>query len=267
MYLTAFAVSRICSDGEAPRRGAMRQVPNPYGGLNMKKIRLVLLSAVMVSTIVAAVFTIGLLRPAAAPPAPAPAFVFTAKWICNIPLASNPNQTLVDPAAAENIGLVPGEYKTDINVHNPSNSENLTILKEFVVSVPEPNPGAIFTNRVAFASTFLMPGGAFFIDCKDIFSVFSNAGVIICPPPTRFPTCAVKGFVTLSQGPIDEGFISPNSLDVVAEYSSESLAFTSSSTTTFTFCHVSGVSFPFLPCSSVGISLDVEKVPSTLFIP
>ncbi len=225
----------------------------------MKNKRLVLLSAIMVSTIVAAVFTVGLLRPAAAPPAAAaPTFVFTAKWICNIPF----NQTLVIPGAAEDIGLVPGEYKTDINVHNPSHSANLTVTKKFVVSVPEPRP--INRTLVAFASTLLLPDGAFFIDCNDIFSVFKNARVVICPPPTTFPTCAVKGFVTIGQGTAGLGFSSPNSLDVVAEYSSESFAPTTSSAPASNVCAFGS---SFFSCNSTGTSLDVEKVPSTPFVP
>ncbi len=227
----------------------------------MRKLRLLILSAIVVSTISASALIIGLLRPAASTPAPAVTFVYAAKWICNIPLSTQPNQTLLNPTAAEDIGLVPGEYKTDINVHNPSHSLNLTILKKFVVSVPEPKPGAIFTNRIAFSSAFVFPDGAFFIDCNDIFSVFRASGVNICPTPTQ-STCPVKGFVILSANTAGGGFASANSLDVVAEYSSES--FGPTSTYFGLLCMVGST---FTPCSSTGISLDVEKIPGTPFVP
>ncbi len=62
----------------------------------MKKLRLALLSTIVVSTILGSMFAVGLLRPAAAPPAAA-TFDYRAKWICNIPDANG----LVQQSAAE----------------------------------------------------------------------------------------------------------------------------------------------------------------------
>jgi hypothetical protein len=160
-----------------------------------------------------------------------------AKWICNAPTGVFP----FIPQTAENIGLVPGEYKTDINVHNPSfAASNMTLKKKFVISQPERafSQGGFVSAKglTAFASVLLGPDAAVFIDCVDIFVTFSQQGVNLQ---------TAKGFVVL---------IAPvSNLNVVAEYSSESFNSTSSCTP---------------PCAgSTGVSLDIVTITAQPFVP
>lgn len=150
-------------------------------------------------------------------------FTYTAKWICNVNVPGLP----FNPAGAENIGLVPGEYKTDINVHNPSlanQSQTLTLKKKIVQSVPE--APSVNATRVKFLFTVLGPDGAFFMDCKEIMAALGL--------PLNSPA---KGFVIIIA-------TTPN-LNVVAEYSSES----------------------FTGTIPLGIALDVVNIPAGPFIP
>ena len=220
--------------------------------LNMKKLRLALLSAIVVSTLLGSVFTVLVLRPSSAAPAPAVTFEYRAKWICNLPDAAG----IIQTSAAQSIGLVPGEYKTDINVHNPSHSVTLTIVKKFVFSVVEIAEPRTHLN--ATVRTVLQPDGAFFIDCVDIFAQLSQGNPGIAVPSFG------KGFVvlsTLSSAGTVTGFSSPNSLDVVGEYSAESFA--PAAVPTPYMCTFLGALFP---CISTGISLDVVPIPAAPFV-
>ncbi len=198
----------------------------------MKKLRVVLLSAIIVSTILGSTFTLLLLRPSLASPAPStpPAFMYTAKWICNI---ANPffAGLPLDTNRAESIGLVPGEYKTDINVHNP-NAGNVTITKKIVASLAESQN--VFNVPKGEAFTLVGPDAAFRMDCLDIFLHLP------CPLFCINSPIAAKGFVSF--------FSSAPNLDVVAEYSSESFNST-------------GVCLP-PSCVSTGVSLDVQRITS-----
>jgi hypothetical protein len=153
--------------------------------------------------------------------APPQQFTYTVKWICFVPLS--PKQQ----PAAETIGLVPGEYKTDINVHNPSfANQTLNLKKKLVVSIPE-SP-SVNATRVAFLSTVLGPDGAFFMSCPEILS---KLGI----PTIGVP---VKGFLVI--------VTTTANLNVVVEYSSESLSPTGVST---------------------GISLEVQTISAGPFVP
>ena len=231
----------------------------------MKKIRLAILGALAISTILVSIFTIMVLKPVSSSPMPAATFEYRAKWICNTP---GTGFAAINLTSAESIGLVGGEYQTDINVHNPSRSVNLTILKEFVVSSPEQK--AVF-GAVAFARTFLQTEGAFFIHCGDIFSTFQNAGIVLCPHINV--TCAVKGFVIMDQlspvGTVGTGFSSPNSLDVVAEYSSHSFAPVGSTTALPAPNECVQNPFSFIQaftCAPSGNSLDIVAIPASPFV-
>ncbi len=172
------------------------------------------------------IFQLVLSQPAELPPQSRdPLFTFTAKWICHVPVPG----VFFNPADAEKIGLVPGEYKTDINVHNPSFSVNtLGIKKKFILSVRE-SPNIPHTPK-GFSSTVLGPNAAFFIDCEEIYKVLG------------LPPGPAKGFVELITTTTD--------LNVVAEYSS--LAVT---------IDAAGALTP------AGISLDVERIPVARFVP
>lgn len=228
----------------------------------MKKNRLAILSALAISTILVSIFTIVVLKPVSSSPMPAATFEYRAKWICNTP---STGFAVINITSAENIGLVGGEYQTDINVHNPSRSVNLTILKEFVVSNPEQSPRF---GPVAFARTLLPTEGAIFMNCADIFSTFKNAGIVLCPSANV--TCAVKGFVILDQlsptAPVGTGFSSPNSLDVVAEYSSHSFAPASSTTAPNSCAQNFGTFVEGFSCAPSGNSLDVVPIPASPFV-
>ncbi len=179
-------------------------------------------------------------------------FTYRAKWVCNVEQSISapgfPTQTSFSPLAAETIGLVPGEYKTDINVHNPSLTVNLSITKQFVMSVSEPsaNPGQVSHERLVNVTTFLAARNSMFITCAEILSLFSSIHCqIVC---ATFTPGTGKGFVTLTT--------SASSLDVVGEYSFESF----NSTATFSTTTSPGL-------TSTGGSLDVERIPAQPFVP
>jgi hypothetical protein len=208
----------------------------------MRKFKLVAMSLLIVATLFATAVTVMVFRPsAAAPSPPAPSqFIYVAKWICNAPTGVFP----FIPRNAEDIGLVPGEYKTDINVHNPSfANSNVTTKEKFVMS----QDGRVFSQGgfvsakglTAFASVLLGPDAAVFIDCVDIFGTFSHQGLNLQ---------TAKGFVVLT-APV-------SNLNVVAEYSSQS--FNSTST-----CNPPTQA----SCLSTGTSLDVVTITAQPFVP
>lgn len=81
----------------------------------MNKPRLAILSTILISVTLASLLSISLIRAQPTVPPIPPLFIYTAKWICNSPIA--PVQQ-VNITSAEDVGLVAGEYKTDINIHN-----------------------------------------------------------------------------------------------------------------------------------------------------
>ena len=210
----------------------------------MKRSRLLLLSALVVSTIIGSAIVVSFIRAPQADNIPQiRLFNYTAKWICNTPFTPPGfNGTLVNTGAAESIGLVPGEYKTDINVHNPGPT-NVTIVKKFVLSVAE-SPFLPTPANTAFSKTFAGPDVAFFITCDEIQALL------------RLPAGhAFKGFAILQT--------TVSNLDVVAEYSSEAFDFPP---------ECPSLSFPpFASTNCVeGLTLDVEKiaaVPTTTPLP
>lgn len=197
----------------------------------MKRIRLFILASAIVAVTLGSTLVIGIGRPTAPTSKPQdPLFTYTAKFICNIPIVDSFLDTL-QPNRAETIGLVPGEYKTDINVHNANLTSSFTIKKEFIVAVSEaPSVG---NNTKVLLATVLSPDGAFFIDCADILGhipgfCFPSPRGLICKQPTA------KGYVVLTTD--------TPSLDVVAEYTALSVNATAA------------------PFQMTGISLDVEHI-------
>ncbi len=209
--------------------------------MRMRKFKLFAISLLITGTLLGTSLTLVLFNPFAAAGPGVSQFIYVAKWICNAPVVTtfpfNPNN-------AESIGLVPGEYKTDINVHNPSFANfNVTIKKKFVISQPEfqfQRGGFVSAKGLtAFASVLLGPDAAVFIDCFDIFLTFQQQGI---PIPSAG---AAKGFVVL--------FAPVSNLNVVAEYSSESFNSTSSCVP--------------VTCGSTGVSLDVVTIAAQPFVP
>ena len=189
----------------------------------MKKSRLAILSAIVISVTVGSLVSVSLIRAQPSVTPIPPLFIYTVKWICNAPVAPI---TQVNITAAEDIGLVPGEYKTDVNIHN-GDFVNAIVVKKFVVSVPE----SPFVKGVppAFASTVLAPDAAFRVDCGEIAKKLS-----------LHPLQAAKGFLVM--------FSTTPLLDVIAEYSGLS------------FNSTLGLAPPLIP---TGHSLDLERVSST----
>jgi hypothetical protein len=198
----------------------------------MRKFKMLTVSLLIIATLLATAVAVVVFRPSAATPsAPAPSqFIYVAKWICNWPPSA--------PSNAETIGLAPGEYKTDINVHNPSfAASNVTIKKKVVISQAEVRfPDGSFVSAkgfTRFASITLGPDAAVFIDCLDISELFG-------------PLSTGEGFVVLT-APV-------SNLNVVAEYASESFNATS-------FCNLPTT------CVSTGISLDIVTITAQPFVP
>ncbi len=154
-------------------------------------------------------------------------YAYVVKWICNAPFLVTAK---FQPGEAESIGLVPGEYMTDINVHNPSFSQSpLTVVKKIERSVPEaPSVKLTIAAKVA---TKMGPDASFFMNCSEIYKVLQISG-------------AAKGFVII--------VANTDKLDVVAEYSQ--------------IGH-DCVPFNLTICNPVGSSLDVERIPARLFVP
>lgn len=101
-------------------------------------------------------------------------------------------------------GVKPGDYATDINIHNP-NPQRVVFLKKAVRSLPERT--SIKPNPSRKRPDFLGPDYAVEIDCLDIAIILG----LFPPPPQPF---FMKGFVVIE---------SPLELDVVAVYTSQSL--------------------------------------------
>jgi hypothetical protein len=100
---------------------------------------------------------------------------YSAKFICG-------TVTEVD---YEELGrLVPGTYKTAVNVHNPSFTEPVTLAKKVAVALPAEVVGPIEVISTAFT---LWPDYAFEIDCNEILSAlggvaFAKGFVVIISP-------------------------------------------------------------------------------------
>jgi hypothetical protein len=101
---------------------------------------------------------------------PTPKSVFTVKFVCNT----------ISPSAASSIGLEPGLYDTDINIHNPSfSASNLTLVEKFVVATPQsgslgPPPNVQTVSAVpspyVIREVTLGPDAALQINCAQILS-------------------------------------------------------------------------------------------------
>ncbi len=200
----------------------------------MRKVKLVAMSMLIIASLLASAVTVVMFRPTAAGPAAAK-FIYVVKFICNVPLFP----LGFSARSAEAIGLVPGMYQTDINIHNPSfSASNVTISEKFTVSIELGTAGG-FSPRgpTVFSSIVLAPDAGNMMECVLIISEFRNQGVLV-----QFP---LKGFVVLT-APV-------SNLNVVAEYSSQS--FNSTST-----CVPDS-------CGSTGTSLDVVTIAAQPFVP
>jgi hypothetical protein len=138
------------------------------------------------------------------PPFLVPAWTYAVKFICNMGISSD----------AQLIGLEPGFYQTDINIHNPSYSKTaVPIIKKFVLALPEdvgPPPAfqvvpAVPPSPYVLRYALLQPDAAMRLDCREILSLLSTGGVSLK---------VAKGFVIIISDK------SGGNLDVWAEYTS-----------------------------------------------
>lgn len=85
-------------------------------------------------------------------------YIYSAPFIvCYNDISEHPNP----------YGVGPGTYETDILVHNPSSSMNVSIRKKLVEAFEEPYQGDIYP----IMNMTLMPDGAFRIDSPEILEV------------------------------------------------------------------------------------------------
>ena len=179
------------------------------------------------------------------PPIPPlmPLWAYAVKFICNIGRLPYPLQNWPTPSAAENISLVPGEYKTDINIHNPSHVNAVQITKKFVISIPEPtaNNSIVPVVRAGYITTTLEPDGAIRIGCDEVMNVLYPTPPGIPPYPMNF---TAKGWVILTSN-ITTGRPAP--LNVWAEYTAESF-------------NQNNLAISDPSQVSTGISIDVEQI-------
>ena len=179
-------------------------------------------------------------------PASPARYSYAIKFLCNL---NNPNTAVLE------MGLAPGYYFTDINVHNPSYLiHNDTLLVKFVLATPEPTSQAgtkipfvpADPTPYALQTVKLGPDAAIRIDCREIISVLfpASAGTVSIQH--------AKGFVIIyTTKPIT----APGLLDVWAEY-----------TTTGVFTCTDQDSFGERICATAP-SLEVVQVQRSVFVP
>jgi hypothetical protein len=132
-----------------------------------------------------------------------PASYYPVKFVCN-------NES-ANPEDSESIGLEPGFYQTDINIHNSYYSTNVTVMKVFVMALNESTFVPAMPTPYAVRWTVLGPNAVMRLDCGEILQVLSESS------DTEITTA--KGYVILytSYAP------SKNPLDVWVEYTSEGI--------------------------------------------
>jgi hypothetical protein len=146
---------------------------------------------------------------------------YSAKFICGS----------VSEADYEELGhLVPGTYLTAVNVHNPSLTEPVTLLKKVAVALPDEVVGPIVIISDGFT---VGPDYAFEVDCQEIFDALKAAG---------YTYTSAKGFVVITSplGPDGEPALP---LDVTAVYTLQNVSAVAGS-------------------EGLGLAIDVEPVPA-----
>lgn len=160
---------------------------------------------------------------------PAARFQYAVKVVCAGPTG-----------VSEKLGiLVPGQYLTAINVHNPSNSSTVSFRKKVAIALPGEQAGPV--SR--FFDAQLKPDEALEIDCADIYSHASFS------PKQILKRALLKGFVVIE---------SPLELDVVAVYTAGGAQVET--------LHTERVpARPVVPCPSVSLLLGTDH-PANWFV-
>jgi hypothetical protein len=115
-------------------------------------------------------------------------YVYAAKFVCGNPVA--------DSALGGMGPVVPADYRTAINVHNPQNIP-VNFTKKVVLALSEFQPPRPPSEKIPFG---LKPDYAFEIDCQDIYKIGQYGNMPFA-----------KGFVVIT---------SPLQLDMVGVYTS-----------------------------------------------
>ena len=123
--------------------------------------------------------------------------VYSAKLICG-----NPGIIKRPVPFADGLGggpaLVPGEYLTAVNIHNPDPDNAVTFTKKVAEALPErllPEVGEV-SDRV---TETLGPDQALEVDCTDAFLLLGRDGgeeEMVAPDEVR-PSSFLKGFVVI----------------------------------------------------------------------
>ncbi len=218
----------------------MRQVPKSQGGRIVKKIKLVLLSAAIISSILGSSFAIGLIRAAPA----AAQFTYTATWFCTFALLTIPPGTAIPPlresvGAAAVLGFTPGAYMTDVKIRNPSFTTSVTIGKDIRLTYSEIQGASSFSANL---TRTLKADSSFSVDCQEIADLIV-AGHFALPD-------VAKGFVIV---------IAPTShLNVVATHTAIAVNGTTNECI---------FSCPTGALVATGVSVDVEHIPAEPLVP
>jgi len=241
--------------------------------MNRRRLLATGAAALVLLTTLATAYAIGI--PTGFPASPL-RYDYAVKFICepaSVDIGSNPVQTIAnDPQNAKNLGLAPGFYYTDINIHNPSyDTATVNLVLKFVIALPEdPNFGVspsspqqvTYNNGEAYSLRYvsLGPDAAVRIDCSSILNALATDA------PRSCGTCSLaKGFVVIyptgCPPPASSAVVPPcktisnnSQLDVWSEYASQMCSVSSFATGTSVTC-------------APAPSLDVVQVQPSTFTP
>ncbi|MBF8266940.1 MAG: hypothetical protein HW388_448 [Dehalococcoidia bacterium] len=122
-------------------------------------------------------------------PTTTPTYVYSVKYVCGIVRPLDPKvPSVLGPAP-----VVPGVYRTAVNVHNFTEG-TVTIIKKAVIALPEDEPRGAISKRV---EDRLRDDEALEVDCQDVVKLLANVDARV-----DLQTGFVTGFVEI-QSPIE----------------------------------------------------------------
>ena len=132
-------------------------------------------------------------------PPPETVYLYSVKFVCGVVRPLGPKPWL--PELTDPLPVVPGVYRTAINVHNFADTP-LTLTKRVTVALPQTEPRGPISETV---EDILGPGEALEVDCRDVVRLLGGDAAT---------AVFIKGFLTIE---------SPTELEVVAVYTQEEL--------------------------------------------
>jgi hypothetical protein len=130
-------------------------------------------------------------------------YVYSVKYVCGMVQPLGPKPTPL-PSLQSAFPVVPGVYRTAVNVHNFTDLP-VRITKKAVVALPEDQPRGAISDRV---KDILNGDEALEVGCQDVLKLLG--GAVNVDPQFGF----ITGFVEIR---------SPNELQVTAVYTMEEL--------------------------------------------